>query len=185
MPSYHSIFNEIQYPTACGIPLIEFKFNKLPDIDPSKLKSSLSEIDLDIIDESLIYFRANVLFKNFPIRGDADKLLVYITVYIQKCLEVVSSCKEDLEQIKLQLRYLIDEAEWTPNLKSHFFNNVITIKNNEVSELQSYLKTVRRETCSRLLAILFEGDQKAPDYKYWLGFSKRKFLGYEMITIKK
>jgi actin related protein 2/3 complex subunit 3 len=185
MPAYHSIFNDAQYSTACGIPIIEFKTNKLPDLDSSKLKNPLSEIDLDIIDESLIYFRANVLFKNFPIRGEADKLLVYITVFIQKCLDIISGCKEDLEQIKSQLRFLIDEAEWSPILKTHFLNNVVNIKNNEIAELQAYLKTVRRETCSRILGVLFESEQKSTGYKYWVGFAKRKFLGYEMPIVKK
>ena len=37
----------------------------------------------DIIDESLKYFKANVLFKNFEFKGTADRVLVYLTLYIQ------------------------------------------------------------------------------------------------------
>jgi len=183
MPSYHSVFNDINYSTSCGIPLIEFKSNKLPDMDSAKLKLSLSEIDLDIIDEGLIYFRANVLFKNFPIKGDADKLLVYITVFIQKCLEAADN--QEQEKAKVLMKNLIDECEWTPNYKSHFLNNLLNIKNNEVNDLQSYLRAVRKEIVLRLQYILYDSDCKTLDLKFWLGFSKKRFMGYDMPTIKK
>jgi actin related protein 2/3 complex subunit 3 len=184
MPSYHSIFNRIDYALACGIPLIEINNNKTPNLDVGQLKLSKEEVNIDIIDEALMYFRANILFKNFPILGNADKLLVYITVFIQKSLDVISSCNDDYDKIKVQLKYLIDEAEWTPNLKTHFFNNLVTVKSNEINELQQYLKTLRKEVCYRLMSLLFEFDTKSLDYKYWIAFSKKKFMGYEMPTIK-
>lgn len=183
MPSYHSIFNEINYPTICGIPYIEFKQNKIPDLDSSKLKLPLSEVDLDIIDEALIYFRANVLFKNFPIRGDADKLLVYITVFISKCLETAAG--QDVDKTKFLMKSLVDDCEWTPNYKAHFFNTLVNLKPSEVNELQLYLKSVRKEVVLRLQFILYDSDYKTLDLKYWLGFSRKKFMGYEMPTIKK
>ena len=37
---------------------------------------------MDIIDEALLYFRVNVLFKNFEIKGPGDKVLVYLFVLI-------------------------------------------------------------------------------------------------------
>ena len=43
----------------------------------------------DIIDESIGYFRAQVHFKNYEVEGPADKLMIYITVFIQKCLETI------------------------------------------------------------------------------------------------
>ena len=184
MPSYHSIFNDNKYVLSCGIPLIEYKSNKKPNLDVGQLKLSINEIEIDIIDEALMYFRANVLFKNFPILGDADKLLVYITVFIQKCLEVISSCNDDYDKIRIQIKYLIDDAEWSPNLKTHFFNNLVTVKNTEINELQTYLKNLRKEVIIRLMSILFESDCKSLDYKYWLAFSKKKFMGYDMPLAK-
>jgi actin related protein 2/3 complex subunit 3 len=38
--------------------------------------------NMDIIDEALLYFRVNVLFKNFEIKGPGDKVLVYLFVLI-------------------------------------------------------------------------------------------------------
>jgi actin related protein 2/3 complex subunit 3 len=40
----------------------------------------------DIIDEVLMYFRANVLFRNFEVRGGADKTLIYLTLHAVQCL---------------------------------------------------------------------------------------------------
>ena len=43
----------------------------------------------DIVDEALTFFRAQVLFQNYEVRGPADKTLIFLTVFIQKCLETV------------------------------------------------------------------------------------------------
>ena len=44
----------------------------------------------DIIDEAITQFRANIFFKNYEVQGPADKVIIYLTVYIQKCLEVIA-----------------------------------------------------------------------------------------------
>ena len=44
----------------------------------------------DVIDEAISQFRANIFFKNYEVRGPADKVIIYLTVYIQKCLEVIA-----------------------------------------------------------------------------------------------
>jgi hypothetical protein len=50
------------------------------------LLSSADANEEDIIDEALNLFRANVLFRNFEIKGDADRLLIYLILYITECL---------------------------------------------------------------------------------------------------
>lgn len=187
MPSYHSLFNSKSYNLACGIPLIDFKTNKIPDLDSSKLKNiNMNDLTIDIIDESLMYFRANILFKNFPILGDADKVIVYLSVFIAKCLEVIYPYTNDVDKMKQIVKNLVDEAEYTPTLKTHFLNTLTNVKNNsEISQLQQYLKTLRKETVNRLMYILFDSDAKTLDLKYWAMFGKRKFLGYDMPLIKK
>jgi actin related protein 2/3 complex subunit 3 len=44
----------------------------------------------DIIDEALSYFRANCLFKNFEIQGPADRILIYLILFISECLSKLS-----------------------------------------------------------------------------------------------
>lgn len=33
-----------------------------------------------------MYFRANVLFRNFEVKGGADKTLIYLTLHAVQCL---------------------------------------------------------------------------------------------------
>ena len=146
-----------------------------------KLKVDLSQIELDIIDEAIIYFRANVLFKNFNIEGDADKPLVYITFFNQKCLEKVNDPNQ--QKAKENMKKLVDQCEYVPTTEN-FFNVLVTKKDSEVPSLQKYLKTIRKETVERLTHILFEDEKTKMDYKYLVVLGKKKFMGYEMMTMK-
>ena len=40
----------------------------------------------DIVDEAISLFRANCLFRNFEIKGNADRVLIYLILYISECL---------------------------------------------------------------------------------------------------
>ncbi len=40
----------------------------------------------DILDEVLLLFRANTLFRNFEIQGPADRLLIYGILFVSDCL---------------------------------------------------------------------------------------------------
>ena len=40
----------------------------------------------DIIDNVLVYFRANVLFRNFQVKGGGDRTLIYLTLFCAMCL---------------------------------------------------------------------------------------------------
>ena len=48
--------------------------------------------DMDIIDEALFYFRANVFFKTYEIQGDSDRVMIYLTLYITECLKKLQKC---------------------------------------------------------------------------------------------
>lgn len=47
----------------------------------------------DIVDEAITFFRANVFFTNFPIKSPADKLLIYLTFYINVALKRLEGCR--------------------------------------------------------------------------------------------
>ncbi len=40
-------------------------------------------LEQDVIDEALHYFKANVFFRTYEIKSDADRVLIYVTLYIQ------------------------------------------------------------------------------------------------------
>ena len=44
----------------------------------------LATDEADIVDEAIDYFRANVLFRSFEMEGAADRVLAYLTLYIQQ-----------------------------------------------------------------------------------------------------
>jgi len=44
--------------------------------------------ELDVVDEALALFKANVFFRNFEFKGNGDRVLVYLLLYITDCLNV-------------------------------------------------------------------------------------------------
>ena len=48
---------------------------------------------IDIVDEAITFFRANVFFRNFDIKSPADKLLIYLTLYINVALKRLEGCR--------------------------------------------------------------------------------------------
>jgi actin related protein 2/3 complex subunit 3 len=66
MPVYHSKRNEEKWEEASGCALCPFRSN----IKGTALVFEPNDAeDEDIIDETLTYFRANVLFRNFEVRN--------------------------------------------------------------------------------------------------------------------
>lgn len=49
--------------------------------------------DEDIVEEALNTFRANTFYRNFEIKGPADRTLVYCYLYIADCLSKISTLK--------------------------------------------------------------------------------------------
>ena len=66
------------FDTPCGIPIIPYSNKPTYETSPGEKQ--------DIVDETLYMYRANIMFKNYKIGGPADKLVVYLTCFIQKCL---------------------------------------------------------------------------------------------------
>jgi actin related protein 2/3 complex subunit 3 len=60
----------------------------------------LSTASIDIIDEAINYFRANVLFRKFEVKSSSDKLLIYLTLYINMCLKRIEGCRTEADGIK-------------------------------------------------------------------------------------
>ena len=95
---------------ACGIPLLPLKGN-------SKGNAPRQDDGVDIVDEAIDLFRSTMLFKNFKYQGPADKLIVYCTVFMQKCLEKIVKSAIDLprDKAKPMVDALIKEAVPGPN----------------------------------------------------------------------
>lgn len=47
----------------------------------------------DIVDEALVLFRPNSMFRNYEIYGAADRVLVYLILFISDCLQRIATNK--------------------------------------------------------------------------------------------
>ena len=129
----------------------------------------------DIIDEALRLFKPNILFRNFEVLGYADRLLVYITLYISSCLNKIPH-KSKGEAEKILYSYAIEPFS-IPGDKTFCLGGLVTPPRNrgEAETLRAYLTQIRQETYTRFLEIVYAHDDREPD-KWWTCFSKRKFL---------
>lgn len=180
MPSYHSKFNTLDSEKFCGIPVLSYRKKSSAIMDPKKICSP-PDGSFDIIDEAIIYFRVNVFFKNFAIEGDADKLIVYLTVFIQKILEKANNPDEN--KAKANVRALVDGCDYVKKV-DNFFNVLVTDTPGQYDSLRKYLKELRAETVDRMINILFENSETKMDKKFWVALGKKKFMGYDMPVAK-
>nr|GMC96187.1 Actin-related protein 2/3 complex subunit 3 [Ipomoea batatas] len=95
VPVHHSSFVDGEgISKACGCPLLPLK----TDIEgPAPVAE---EDSIDIVDEAITFYRANVFFKNFDIKSSADKLLIYLTLYINVALKRLEDCRTLAEGTK-------------------------------------------------------------------------------------
>ncbi|XP_059301815.1 actin-related protein 2/3 complex subunit 3-like [Lycium ferocissimum] len=86
---YHSSFvDEEGITKACGCPLLPLKSHiNEPASDTEQ------DTPLDIVDEVITFFRANIFFRNFDIKSSTDKLLIYLTLYINLALKRLEGCR--------------------------------------------------------------------------------------------
>lgn len=96
MPAYHSTLNELQVQEACGCAILPIKTRARGPAPPAP------EDQPDIVDEILTLFRANVLFTNFEIKGNADRVLIYGTLFVHLCLKKLDRCNSKADGACMQ-----------------------------------------------------------------------------------
>lgn len=64
----------------------------------------------DVVDEAITFFRANVFFRNFDIQSSADKLLIYLTFYINVALKKLEGCRTLAEGTKAIINLGLEEV---------------------------------------------------------------------------
>ncbi|RAL50143.1 unnamed protein product [Cuscuta campestris] len=167
---YHSSFVEEEgIAIACGCPLLPLKSH-------IKGPAPVSEQDsTDIIDEAITFFRANVFFKNFDIKSSADKLLIYLTLYINVALKRLEGCRTLAEGTKAIINLGLEKVP-VPGESGFPFPGLFSSPQSqkEAQLFRDYLKQIREETSGRLLSVAYRAN--GTPNKWWLAFSKRKFM---------
>ena len=74
------------------------------------------------------------------------------------------------------------EAVQSPNDSKFFMGNLVNKSKSaaEDEKFRSYLKQLKEETAYRMMAILYNPQYGTMDLKFWLAFSKQKFLKLSM-----
>lgn len=167
---YHSSFvNEEGIAQACGCPLLPLR---------SHVKGPAPAADsgmVDIVDEAITFFRANVFFRKFEVKSPADKLLIYMTLYINMALKRIENCRTEAEGTKAIINLGLERFP-IPGEPGFALGGLFTPpkSQHEAELLRSYLRQLREETSGRLMERAYRpnGSQN----KWWVAFSKRRFM---------
>jgi actin related protein 2/3 complex subunit 3 len=166
---YHSAKNDEEAQQACGCSI-------LPIVTTTRGPAPLApEGTEDIIDEALGFFKANVLFKHFEVKGGGDRVMIYLTLYITQCLQRLEKCPSPQEGIKA-LTAMAGESFKIPGDAGFALGSFYpTPASAQEAELcRSYFRQVREETGRRLITKVY-GEDGSPS-KFWLVFAKKKFM---------
>ncbi|KAG6817855.1 hypothetical protein H0H87_001687 [Tephrocybe sp. NHM501043] len=178
---------ELQHATAESMTAITSPFRTIAD--PSQP---------DIIDETLDLFRANSLFRNFEIKGPADRTLIVLILYVSDCLAKLGGARTVPTQIEASksLNTLSVESFPIPGdanfaLNAHYAppasrsdsgeHHLVTLKKGlclltrSLEYLRQYLTQVRQELAARLVEKLYADGTGKPS-KWWMSFQKRRFM---------
>ncbi|KAM0752464.1 putative ARC18-subunit of the Arp2/3 complex [Meredithblackwellia eburnea MCA 4105] len=177
MPAYHSSYNdESEHRVVGNMSLLPFgskiRGSAPPPADPARD---------DIVTEALDLFRPNSLFRNFEIKGPADRLLIYLILFIGDCLSKIVQAKSPgwskQDASKHLATHAIDNfalpGEPTFPLKNLYAPPASRLDSDA---LRSYLTHARQETVVRFVERVYDTEDGKPA-KWWTAFQKRKFMG--------
>jgi actin related protein 2/3 complex subunit 3 len=147
-------------------------------------------LTVDIVDECLLLFRGNCFFRNFGIKGSADRTLIYEILFISGCLNKLATrpCQNQEEATRALINLALDDfsipGEPRFPLKSlyeppanqqdagHHFGGL------EVADcrlLRQYLTHFRQDITQRLVGKVYAGNPDTAS-KWWMLFRKRLFM---------
>ncbi|KAH8162152.1 hypothetical protein CIB48_g6086 [Xylaria polymorpha] len=194
--AYNSFFNEDQdVPRLIGnVPLLPLRTKTRgpayvlpspnPPLAPNESPESGTE-SYDILDEALLLFRANTFFRNFEIQGSADRLLIYGILFISECLGKIRPTHGIRDATKEVMNTALDLNFSIPGDPGFPLNQMYEPPRDrqDAEQLRQYLSQVRQELAARLLARVYEDSEDGKPSKWWLSFTKRKFMGKSLYCV--
>ncbi|RXM98352.1 GPN-loop GTPase 3 [Acipenser ruthenus] len=133
--------------------------------------------DTDILDEAIYYFKANVFFKNYEIKNEADRTLIYVTLYISECLKKLQKCNSRSQGEKEMYTLGITNFPM-PGEPGFPLNGMYAKPTNKQEEetMRTYLQQIRQETGLRLCEKVFDPQTDKPSKSTSLSDGYSKFL---------
>ncbi|CAO1614295.1 unnamed protein product [Parajaminaea phylloscopi] len=178
MPAYHSAYNEDADARLVGsMALLPFR-SRIRGPAPQPVDAT----QLDIVDEAIDLFRANSLFRNFEIKGPADRTLIYLILFISDCLSKIAASRgAALSQMEAnkQLSTLAVDNFALPGDAAFPLNALYQAPASraDADALRAYLTQARQELAARLTEKVYAGSEDGRPSKWWLAFTKRRFMG--------
>eukprot|EP00927_Polykrikos_kofoidii_P028074 TRINITY_DN24571_c0_g1_i1.p1 TRINITY_DN24571_c0_g1~~TRINITY_DN24571_c0_g1_i1.p1 ORF type:complete len:204 (+),score=20.91 TRINITY_DN24571_c0_g1_i1:83-613(+) len=172
MPAYHSKFNRGEHQCMYGCALLPLR-TRFRGPAPSMPDNATGSDAEDIVDEAIRSFRWNILFKNFEVLGPADRVLIYLTLWIQKCLFVAFQAPNPDEAVRQLESLAASEIPGPGDPKFLLGPLFLPGDARDAQTARNYLKQLRQETFARMSPLMFiEGQQN----KHWFMFSKKRFM---------
>ena len=181
---YHSRWNGYEEGVLLGCGLFPIKVTcqaaavgPAPRMDPLANDDGNAEDKEDVLDEALFYFKSNMLFKTYTIKGSGDRLLLYLTMFMNNCLKRIVGLNR--AQAKATLLSYASDSVTAPTDPSFQFSSFFPAakSNEEVDQWKEYVKQLRMEISSRLLRLVFQfPEADGTGSKFWMIFGKSTFL---------
>ncbi|EYC35165.1 hypothetical protein Y032_1127g3649 [Ancylostoma ceylanicum] len=142
-----------------------------------------TDSDLDIIDEALMYFKPNIFFREFEIKGPSDRTLIYLTLYITECLRKLQRSPNKISGQKDLAALALSHQLPIPGEADFPLNNMYKAPANKQEEetMRSYLQQMRQELGVRLCELAFPDPSTKPS-KWWLSFARKRFMDKGLVS---
>ncbi|KAF2203427.1 actin-related protein-like protein 2/3 complex subunit 3 [Delitschia confertaspora ATCC 74209] len=187
MPAYHSVFlDEPNQHLIGNFALLPLRTRtrgpamQLPPLpaDLTDLTIDASHESYDPLDEILSLFRANTFFRNFEIKGPADRVLIYGILFVSEVLGKIKPSMGRRDAEKAVMNVALDTNFAIPGDAGFPLNQAFEAPpdRNSAEQLRQYIIQMRQELATRLLNRVYADESNTPS-KWWLSFTKRKFMG--------
>jgi actin related protein 2/3 complex subunit 3 len=173
MPAYHSVFLDEPNQTLIGnFALLPLRTKtRGPAQQLSQLPAGTSDLDLDPsnesydpLDEIISLFRANTFFRNFEIKGPADRVLIYGILYLTDILSKIRPQMSRRDAEKAVMNVALETNFAIPGDAGFPLNQMFEPPRdrNEAEVLRQYVMQMRQELAQRLLARVYADGTGVP-----------------------
>lgn len=162
MPAYHSVFLDEPNQQLIGnfalLPLRTRTRGPAQQLAP--LPAGTSEVDVDPssesydpLDEILSLFRANTFFRNFEVKGPADRVLIYGILFVSEALSKIRAGVGRRDAEKAVMNVALDTNFAIPGDAGFPLNQAFEAPKDrkEAEVLRQYIMQMRQELAVRLL----------------------------------
>lgn len=118
----------------------------------------------DPLDEVLLLFRANTFFRNFEIKGPADRVLIYGILFVSELLTKIKPSMSRRDAEKAVMNTALDTNFAVPGDASFPLNQAFEAPRdrNEAEVMRQYISQMRQELAARLLNRVYSDGSDRP-----------------------